>query len=112
MEKITIYYGTQGNGMTFRMALGDYDAIKVQFPDAQPAKRVFVEYDFRTNFADYHPHLERYVFPALVGLANAADLKKIGRIEFLKTPGSILTFTIEQNKKQHQNEQEIQLVLG
>ena len=40
MEKITIYYGTQGNGMTFRMALGDYKAIKEQFPDAQPAKEI------------------------------------------------------------------------
>ena len=40
MEKITIYYGTQGNGMAFRMAVGDYKAIKVQFPDAQPAKGV------------------------------------------------------------------------
>ena len=112
MKKIKIYYGTQGNGMTFRMALGDYDAIKAQFPDAQPAKRVFVEYDFRTNFADYHPHLERYVFPALVGLANAADLEKIERIEFVETPELKVTYIIEQNKKQHQNESEIQLVLG
>lgn len=112
MEKIKIYYGTQGNGMTFRMALHNYDAIKAQFPDAQPAKGVFVEYDFRANFADYHPHLERYVFPALVGLANAADLEKIERIEFIKTPEMTLTYTIESSKKQHQNEQEIQLVLG
>ena len=112
MEKITIYYGAQGNGMTFRMALGDYKAIKEQFPDAQPAKRVFVEYDFRANFADYHPHLERYVFPALAGLANAADLETIGRIEFIKTPGQTLTYTIEQTKKQNQNEQKEQLVFG
>ena len=112
MEKITIYYGTQGNGMTFRMDLDDYKAIKEQFADAQPAKGVFVEYDFRTNFADYHPHLERYVFPALVGLANTADLETIKRIEFIKTPGMTLTHTIEQNKKQNQNEQKIQPVLG
>ena len=112
MEKIRIYYSTQGNGLTFRMDLDDYKAIKAQFPDAQPAKGVFVEYDFRTNFADYHPHLERYVFPTLVGLADPADAEKIERIDFIKMPGQTLTFTIEQNKKQYQNEQEIQLVLG
>ena len=112
MEKIRIYYSTQGNGLTFRMDLDDYKAIKAQFSDAQPAKGVFVEYDFRTNFADYHPHLERYVFPALVGLANPTDAEKIERIDFIKMPGQTLTFTIEQNKKQYQNEQEIQLVLG
>lgn len=112
MEKITIYYSSQGNGMSFRMDLDNYKAIKAQFSDAQPAKGVFVEYDFRTNFADYHPHLERYVFPALVGLANSADLDAIRRIEFVKMPGQILTYTIEQNKKQYQDEQKEQLVLG
>ena len=112
MEKIRIYYGIQGNGMAFRMAVSDYKAIKAQFPDAQPAKGVFVEYDFRANFADYHPHLERYVFPALVGVANEADLKKFERIEFFRTPGITLTYTIEQNKKQPQHDQEEQLVLG
>ena len=112
MEKITIYYGTQGNGMAFRMAVSDYKAIKVQFPDAQPAKGVFVEYDFRTNFADYRPHLERYVFPALVGLANEADLKQFERIEFVKTPGLTVTYVIEQNKKQDYYEQKEQLVFG
>ena len=112
MEKITIYYGIQGNGMAFRLDVDDYSAIKTLFADAQPSKGIFVEYDFRTNFADYHPHLERYVFPAIVGLANVGDLKKIERIEFVKTPGLTLTYTIEQSKKQHYYEQEEQLVLG
>ena len=52
--------------MAFRMAVSDCKAIKAQFPDAHPAKGVFVEYDFRANFADYYPHLERYVFPAML----------------------------------------------
>ena len=112
MEKITIYYGIQGNGVSFGLALDDYNAIKQQFPDAQPAKGVFVEYDFRTNFADYRPHLEGYVFPALVGLADPTDLKKFERIEFVKTPGLTVTYVIEQNKKQNQYEQEEQFVLG
>lgn len=112
MEKITIYYGIQGNGVSFGLDIDDYDTIKKEFPDAQPSMGVFVEYDMRSNFADYRPQLERYVFPALVGLANDADLKKIDRIEFVKTPGLIVTHTIEQNKKQNQNEQKEQLVFG
>ena len=112
MEKITIYYGIQGNGMAFRLAVGDYRAIKEQFADAQPSKGIFVEYDFRTNFADYHPHLERYVFPAIVGLANTTDLEKIKRIEFVKTPGLTLTHTIDQTEKQNKNDQKIQPVFG
>ena len=112
MEKIRIFYGIQGNGVSFGLALGDYNAIKARFPDAQPSKGVFVEYDFRTNFADYRPHLERYIFPTLVGLANPTDAEKIERIDFIKMPEEVLTFTIEQNKKKYQNEQEIQLVLG
>ena len=110
MEKITIYYGIQGNGVSFGLDIDDYKAIKQAFPDAQPSKGVFVEYDFRTNFADYRPHLERYVFPALVGLADQTDLKKFERIEFVKTLGLTVTYVIEQNKKQHQYEQEEQFV--
>ena len=112
MEKITIYYGIQGNGVSFGLDIDDYKAIKQTFPDAQPSKGVFVEYDFRTNFADYRPHLERYVFPALVGLADQTDLKKFERIEFVKTPGLTVTYVIEQNKKQHQYEQKEQFVLA
>ncbi len=97
MEKITIYYGVQGNGMSFGLALKHYKAIKELFTDAQPSKGIFVEYDMRANFAEYHPHLERYVFPALVGVARDADLKKFERIEFIKTPEMKLTYTIEQN---------------
>lgn len=112
MEKITIYYGIQGNGVSFGLDIDDYKAIKKLFPDAQPSKGVFVEYDMRSNFADYRPQLERYVFPALVGVVTDEDLAKFDRIEFVKTPGLIVTYIIEQNKKQNQNEQKEQLVLG
>ena len=110
MEKITIYYGIQGNGIRFGLAVKHYKAIKELFPDAQPAKGVFIEYDMRSNFADYHPQLERYVFPALVGTPNDADLKKIERVEFVLTPDMIVTYTIEQTKNQNKNESEKQLV--
>ena len=112
MEKLTIHYGIQGNGMKFGLTVRNFNIIKNLFPDAQPAKGIFIEYDIRTNFADYHPHLERNVFPALLGLANESDLKKIERIEFVKTPEMIVTYTIEQNQNLTLHEQKIQLVSG
>ena len=109
MEKIQIYYGVQGNGMTFMLRLNDYNALKKTFPDAQPPKSIFVTYDMQTDFARYHANLERYIFPALMGLTNEQDLKKIKTIEFLKTPEYSVTYTIEQNEK---SEQKVQLISG
>jgi hypothetical protein len=97
MEKIRINYGVQGNGMTFGLDSDDYKAIKSSFPNAQPAKRIFVEYDLRSDFKKNHAQLEKYVFPALVGLTSDEDLKKIKRIEFYYSLEGKVTYIIEQN---------------
>ena len=55
MEKITIYYGIQGNGISFGLDIDDYEAIKQIFHDAQPSMGVFVEYDIHSNFAVHRP---------------------------------------------------------
>lgn len=107
MEKIKILYGIQGNGMTFGLDLKFYFWLKEHYPNAQPARRIFVEFDMKSNFADYHANLENYIFPALMGLPNSEDLKKIKKIEFVKTPEMKVTYTIEQNY-----EQEKQLIPG
>jgi hypothetical protein len=107
MDKIQIQYGVQGNGMTFLIDYSDYHTIKLLFPNAQPAKRIFVEYDMKTDFEHNHAHLEKYVFPALLGFPNEAELKKIKLIEFVRTPGFKVTHKIEQNY-----EQEVQPVSG
>ena len=44
------------------------------FPEAQPAKSVFVEYDIRSDFKDYHAQLENYIFPAIAGFSKPEDL--------------------------------------
>jgi hypothetical protein len=97
MEKIRINYGVQGNGMTFGLDSDDYKAIKKSFPNAQPAKRIFVEYDLRSDFKKNHAQLEKYVFPALVGMTNEEDLKKIRKIEFYYSLEGKVTYIIEQN---------------
>lgn len=100
MEKLKIYFGVQGNGMAFGFMPSEYDALKSQFPDAQPAKRIFIEYDLKSNFEKYHAHLENYIFPALVGFSDLKDLKKIKSIDFIKTPEYEVTYTINQNYEQ------------
>jgi hypothetical protein len=97
MNKLQIQYGIQGNGMTFMLGASDYKAIKQLFPKAQPAKRIFIEYDMKTDFESNHAHLEKYVFPALLGFPNEAELKVFQLIEFVKTPGFKVTYKIEQN---------------
>ena len=47
MKRVRIHYGIQGNGIVFRFQKGDYLALKAEFPLAQPAKGIFVEYDIR-----------------------------------------------------------------
>jgi hypothetical protein len=100
MEKIRIDYAIQGNGINFVLSLDDYNAIKKLYPDAQPSKGVFVQYDMRSNFAEYHPQLEKYVYPALVGFANEEDLKTIKRIEFVHGIKQKVTYIIENNYEQ------------
>jgi hypothetical protein len=107
MENVKILYGVQGNGMTFGLDLNLYFWIKEHYPKAQPARRIFVEYDMKSDFADYHANLESYIFPALMGFPTNEELKKIKKIEFVKTPEMRITYTIEQNY-----EQEKQLIPG
>jgi hypothetical protein len=107
MEKIQIRYGIQGNGMTFRLSLDHYKMIQKMYPKAQPAKGIFVEYDIKSDFVQHHAHLEKYIFPALLGFPQEEELQKIKKIEFVKTPELIVTYTIEQNY-----EQEKQPLLG
>jgi hypothetical protein len=101
MDTLTIHYGIQSNGISFGLTYDAYKMIKKLFPHAQPSKGVFVEYDRRSDFKAYRPQLERYVFPALVGMIDEKDLKQFKRIEFVQTPEMIVTYVIEQNALQN-----------
>ena len=109
MEKLQIHYGVQGDGMTFLLRWNDPVPFKEKFPNAQPPKSIFVTYDWRTDFANYHANLEKYIFPALMGFQNDEDLKQFKTIEFVKMPERKVTYTIEQNK---QYEQQAELIPG
>lgn len=104
MDKITVHYGIQGNGICFGLTYGDYRAVKELLPHAQPSKAVFIRYDFRTDFATNRPQLERYVFPTLVGTYDEEELKQFKRIEFVKTPEMKVTYIIDQNSPQYDSQ--------
>lgn len=112
MEKLQILYGVQGDGMTFTLGWDDYLSIKKMFPNAQPPKSIFVTYDWRSDFANYHANLEKYIFPALMGFVDETDLQQFKKVEFIKMPEKKVTYTIEQNKRGEQNEQTLQLIPG
>ena len=97
MEKIMIFYGIQGNGITFELPLSDFQAIKEHFIDALPAEGIFVRFNRKNDFVKHHAQLEKYIFPALVGLSDESLLRTIRKIEFIKTPEMEVTYTIEQN---------------
>ena len=104
MDKLTIHYGVQGNGINFGLRYDHYKMVKAMFPNAQPSKGVFVQYDFRVDFEHHRPQLERIVFPTLVGTFDDADLKQFKHIEFVKTPEMIVTYVIDQTTSQYDSQ--------
>lgn len=103
MEKLRIFYSFKGNGISFGTKAGDYDILKATFPETQPAMSVFVEYDRKSNFKNYHAQLENYIFPALAGFPSPEDLKKIKTVEFILLPGFTVTYTIKNHDKEVQS---------
>lgn len=103
MEKLRIYYSFKGNGISFIVKPSDYDILKTSFPEAQPARSIFVEYERKSDFRNYHAQLENYIFPAIAGFAKSEDLKKIKLIEFSIMPQFEITYTI------NNYDQEVQL---
>jgi hypothetical protein len=98
MDKLTIYYRFKGNGILFGLISSEHKDLKALFPYAQPAKSIFVEYDIKSDFKNYHPQLENYIYPAIAGFPTSEDLKKIKEIEFILTPERIVTHTINNTK--------------
>jgi hypothetical protein len=103
MEKLRIYYSVKGNGILFGFLPPQLEEFKKIFPDAQPAKGIFVQYDIRSDFKNYHAQLESFIFPALVGFPTTEDLKRIKMVEFFKTPDNVVTYTINNYEQEVQS---------
>ena len=74
------------NGYAFSITPSIRDAIKSLFPGAHPANGIFVSYDIKSDFEPQYHKLETYIYPALLGIDNIADLeKKVNEIQFVDT---------------------------
>lgn len=92
MEAIKINVNKQMDGYTFSITPSIRQMIMSWFPGSHPANRIFVAYDTKSHFEDYYGKLERYIYPALLGVDNQSDLKKkINEILFIDTQtGNVL----------------------
>lgn len=79
------------DGLTFSITPSLRALIKKLFPDSRPANRIFVAYDTKSDFENQYKRLETYIYPALLGLDKAEDLRKLHEIEFVDTQsGAVL----------------------
>jgi len=79
------------DGYSFSITPTIRDFIKKLFPNAHPANNIFVAYDTKSDFEIYAGRLENYIYPALLGVDNNSDLKKLDEIIFIDTQtGNIL----------------------
>lgn len=91
MESIKINVNKQMDGYTFSIAPSIRQRIKNWFPDSHPANTIFISYDTKMEFKIYDGKLEKYIYPALLGVFNQSDLKeKVDEIQFIDTQTGIL----------------------
>lgn len=82
---IRINVNKQMDGYTFSLTPNIREFIKKLLPDSHPANNIFVAYDTKSDFDSYYHTLGNYIFPALLGIDDKKDLKKIKEIEFVDT---------------------------
>lgn len=85
MNAIKINVNKQMDGYSFSITPSIREFIRKLFPNAHPANNIFVAYDTKSDFEIYYGKLENYIFPALLGVDNENDLKKLDEIQFIDT---------------------------
>jgi hypothetical protein len=85
MNEIKINVNKQMDGYTFSTTPSIREFIKKLFPNARPANNIFVGYDTKSDFEIYIGKLESYIYPALLGIDNSSDLRKVDEIQFIDT---------------------------
>lgn len=100
MYAIRINVNKQMDGYSFSITPSIRDFIKGLLPNAHPANNIYVAYDTRSDFEIYVGKLENYIYPALLGVDNENDLKKLDEIQFIDTQtGNILHKVTPRDKK-------------
>ena len=83
MESIKIGVNRQMNGYNFSISPSVRQLIKQIFPNAFPAKSLFIGYDSTTEFEKNIDLIEPHIFMALLGVSNEDELASIGAVEFV-----------------------------
>ena len=97
---LKINVNQQLDGYSFSIAPSVRELIKKLFPGAHPANNIFVAYDTKSDFDLYYDQLENHIFPALLGIDNNDDLKKVDQIQFIDSQtGNTLHKVIPHDEK-------------
>jgi hypothetical protein len=84
MNNLKIYVNQSVDGYAFTLLPSQIKMVKKIFGEsAHPAKQILVDYDLKSGFEKYYKKLEHFILPALIGLENEEDLKKINNIDFI-----------------------------
>jgi hypothetical protein len=84
MENLKTYVNQNVDGYALTLLPSQIRTIKGVFGDAaHPAKQILVDYDLKSGFEKFYSKLERFILPALIGLENQEDIKKIKGIDFI-----------------------------
>ncbi len=97
MDAIKINVNKQMDGYSFSITPSIREIIKNLIPNAHPANNIFVGYDIKSDFENYYSKLENYIFPALLGIDDNSDLKKIDEIQFVDTQTGNLLHKVKSN---------------
>lgn len=85
MKEIKIDVYKQMDGYTFSLSVSIRQLIKKLFPNSHPANTIFVSYDTKSDFELFIGTLEKYIYPALLGVDVENLRKQISKITFVDT---------------------------
>lgn len=84
MEYLKIYVNQSADRYAFTLLPSQIKVVKKLFGDsAHLAKQILADYDLKSGFENYYRKLEKFILPALIGLENEEDLKKINGVDFI-----------------------------
>mgnify|MGYP000882195394 CR=1 FL=1 len=83
MNTVEVWVNRQRGGYNFVILPSIQEMIKKLIPNAHPANNIFVGYDWQSDFETNLLNVESYIYPALLGVRNAEDMKAIGKIDFI-----------------------------
>jgi hypothetical protein len=95
MEELKIMVNETLDGVVFSLPIATRLNIKESFPQAKPVAKIFVGYDTKADFDFYHGSLERFIFPALIGLDADYGMNKINNIVFVNPVTNEIVYKID-----------------